>query len=166
MSDFKVGCSPLTSRLYAGKVLKNGMWGQTKHDVTTSAPSAVAQYLLQKGENIRFNYRGEQYDLKIEKVVNNMPQKKTDVKVELYSTNWMLDDVVMSFKKRGINTDFNNGLFKELTIQKIEYGRTCIAQFLKQGAQNSQSMHAYWEKLDAELKSKIVEVGGEPKKNG
>jgi len=33
MSNFKIGCSPLTSKLFAGNVLKNGMWGNTKHDV-------------------------------------------------------------------------------------------------------------------------------------
>jgi hypothetical protein len=68
MSDFKVGCSPLTSKLYAGKVLKNGMWGQTKHDVTDSAVGAVAQHLLQLNEKMQFNYKGELYEIKVEKV--------------------------------------------------------------------------------------------------
>ena len=68
MSDYKVGCSPLTSRLFAGKVLKNGTWGQTKHDVTDSAVSAVAQQLLQTGEKLQFTYKGEQYELKVKKV--------------------------------------------------------------------------------------------------
>ena len=68
MSDFKVGCSPLTSRLFAGKVLKNGMWGQTKHDVTDSAVGAVAQHLLQLDEKMQFTYMGEQYELKVEKI--------------------------------------------------------------------------------------------------
>lgn len=46
MADFKVGCSPITSKIYAGKVLKNGMWG-VKHNVTDTAVGAVAQHLLQ-----------------------------------------------------------------------------------------------------------------------
>lgn len=70
MSDFKVGCSPLTSRLYAGKVLKNGTWGQTKYDVTATAVSAVAQHLLQLGEKMQFTYEGELFKLKVEKVEN------------------------------------------------------------------------------------------------
>ncbi len=68
MSDFKVGCSPLTSRLFAGKVLKNGMWEQTKHDVTDSAVGAVAQHLLQLNEKMKFVYKGEQYEIKVVKV--------------------------------------------------------------------------------------------------
>ena len=69
MSDYKVGCSPLTSRLFAGKVLKNGTWGQTKHDVTETAVGAVAQHLLQLNKKMKFNYKGEIYELKVEKVV-------------------------------------------------------------------------------------------------
>jgi hypothetical protein len=68
MSNFKVGCSPLSSKIYAGKVLKNGMWGKTKYDVTDTAVSAVAQHLMQLNEKMQFNYRGELYELKIEKV--------------------------------------------------------------------------------------------------
>lgn len=70
MSDFKVGCSPLTSRIYAGKVLKNGTWGQTKYDVTDTAVSAVAQHLLQLEEKMQFSYRGDLYELKVEKVAD------------------------------------------------------------------------------------------------
>ena len=68
MSNFKVGCSPVTSRLYAGNVLKNGMWGKTKHDVTDTAVSAVAQHLLQLDERMQFEYQGETYEIKVEKV--------------------------------------------------------------------------------------------------
>lgn len=68
MSEFKVGCSPLTSRLYAGKVLKDGTWGKGKQDVTDSAVGAVAQHLLQLDERMRFTYRGEEYELKVERV--------------------------------------------------------------------------------------------------
>lgn len=67
MSEFKVGCSPLTSRIYAGKVLKNGTWGANKKDVTNSAMNAVAQQLLQTNEKMQFTYRGERYELKVVK---------------------------------------------------------------------------------------------------
>ena len=68
MSDFKVGCSPLTSKLYAGKVLKNGTWGSVKHDVTDTAVVAVAQHLLQLDEKLLFQYRGKTYELKVVEV--------------------------------------------------------------------------------------------------
>lgn len=70
MSDFKVGCSPLTSRLFAGKVLKDGTWGANKKDVTETAVGAVAQHLLQLEEKMQFTYKGELYELKVEKVMD------------------------------------------------------------------------------------------------
>lgn len=64
MADFKVGCSPLTSKIFAGNVLKNGTWGQTKHDVTETA--AVAQHLLQLEESIEFTHgNGKRYRLQV-----------------------------------------------------------------------------------------------------
>lgn len=90
--------------------------------------------------------------------------KKTDENGQSYSTNWMLDNVIEAFEKRGINNNSNDELIKELTIQKIEYGRTCIAQFFAQVGQTRQTMNGYYEKMDAQLQNKIVEVGGEPKK--
>jgi len=68
MTNFKVGCSPLTSRLYAGNVLKNGIWGNIKHDVTDSCVGAVAQHLLQLNQKMQFNYKGEEYEIKVEKL--------------------------------------------------------------------------------------------------
>ena len=68
MSDFKVGCSPLTSQLFAGRVLKDGTWGKNKHDVTDTAVGAVAQHLLQLDEKMQFIYEGERYEIKVEKV--------------------------------------------------------------------------------------------------
>ena len=61
MSEFKVGCSPLTSEIFAGNVTKTGMWGAKKHNVTETAVGAVAQHLLQKDEELRFNYQGKEY---------------------------------------------------------------------------------------------------------
>jgi hypothetical protein len=69
MSDYKVGCSPLTNRIYAGKVLKNGTWGANKKDVTDSAVSAVAEHFLKTGQKLQFTYQGEQYELKVEKAL-------------------------------------------------------------------------------------------------
>ena len=61
---YKVGCSPLTSEIYAGSVSKTGLWGK-KHNVTDTAVGAVAQHLLQKDEELRFEYQGKKYALKV-----------------------------------------------------------------------------------------------------
>ena len=71
MSEFKVGCSPVTSKIYAGTVLQNGMWGKVKHDVTDTAVSAVAEHLLQLDECMEFKYRGKKYQLKVTEVIMN-----------------------------------------------------------------------------------------------
>lgn len=70
MGKVKIGCSPLTSQIYSGVVLQNGMWSNTKHDVTDTAPAAVAQHLLQKDESIEFNYGkdGKRYRLQVVEV--------------------------------------------------------------------------------------------------
>ena len=65
MSDFKIGCSPITSEIFAGNVLKNSMWGAKKHNVTETAVGAVAQHLLQKDEEMQFNYQGKKYALRV-----------------------------------------------------------------------------------------------------
>ena len=66
MSDFKVGCSPLSSVIYAGRVLNSGRWGANKKDVTDSALNAVAQFLIQKNESMEFTYAGRDHVLKVE----------------------------------------------------------------------------------------------------
>ena len=67
MSEMKVGCSPLTSEIFAGIVLKNGTW-KKKDNVTKTAVGAVAQHLLQLDEKMQFTYKGEQYELKVVKI--------------------------------------------------------------------------------------------------
>ena len=64
MSNYKVGCSPITSDIYVGAVSKTGLWGK-KHNVTDTAVSAVAQNLLQTNEEFRFEYRGKKYALRV-----------------------------------------------------------------------------------------------------
>jgi hypothetical protein len=68
MENFKVGCSPITSKLYAGNV-KNGMWGNKKYDVTDSAVIAVAQHLLQLKQVMLFHYKDEEYKIEVVKVI-------------------------------------------------------------------------------------------------
>ncbi len=61
--SFKVGCSPISNRLFAGRVLKNGLWGKNKHDVTDTAVGAVAQHLLETDTKLQFEYHGRKYEL-------------------------------------------------------------------------------------------------------
>lgn len=70
MSKFKVGCSPLTSQIFAGTVKKDGTWGVNKKDVTDTAPAAVAQHLMQLKESIEFRYGrdGKKYRLQVVEV--------------------------------------------------------------------------------------------------
>lgn len=66
MTEFKIGCSPLTSKIYAGRVKENNEWCNPKHDVTDTAPAAVAQFLLQTDQKIVFTYKnGKKYKLQM-----------------------------------------------------------------------------------------------------
>lgn len=67
MSDFKIGCSPLTSRIYVGKV-KKGMWIGEKHDVTEDAVASVAENLLKTDERFQFSLGGKRYELKVTEI--------------------------------------------------------------------------------------------------
>lgn len=50
MRERHVANNPLTNRIYAGTVLKNGYtWGANKQDVTIEALVAVAQHVLKYG---------------------------------------------------------------------------------------------------------------------
>ena len=47
LKNLHVGNSPLTNRIYAGTVLKDGWsWGANKQDVTGVALAAAAQHVL------------------------------------------------------------------------------------------------------------------------
>lgn len=47
MKELHIGTSPLTNRIYAGTVLKDGMtWGAGKMDVTGPACGAVAEHVI------------------------------------------------------------------------------------------------------------------------
>lgn len=78
MSEFKVGCSPITDVIYAGTV-KNGIWQGQKHDITEDAVSAVAQLLLKTDTYLKFKHNGEEYVLKVQKL-NRLPTPSTSAK--------------------------------------------------------------------------------------
>lgn len=49
MKQLHVGTSPITNRIFAGTVLKDGRtWSLNKQDVTGVACAAVAQHVLQR----------------------------------------------------------------------------------------------------------------------
>jgi len=67
MNDFKVGCSPLTGKIYAGTVSKKGLWLK-KQDVTNTAVGSVAQHLMQRDEIFQFQIKDKTYHLKVVEV--------------------------------------------------------------------------------------------------
>ena len=65
-NPIKVMASILTDTIYAGRVNpKNQMFIGEKDDVTDTAVSAVAQYLLHKGVVFEFQYQGKKYCLEV-----------------------------------------------------------------------------------------------------
>jgi len=65
---FKVGCSPITSIIYAGNVNNDGTWAANKKDVTDTAVSAVAIHLLQLDQCMEFELRGKKYVIKVTEI--------------------------------------------------------------------------------------------------
>jgi len=56
MKELHIANSPLTNRIYAGTVLKNGYtWGANKKDVTIDALVAVAQHAVNFGKPIEIS---------------------------------------------------------------------------------------------------------------
>jgi len=69
MSDIRLGCSPLTATIYAGRLNKEGyMWVGNKHDVTNEALSAVAQLIEQHGKTMQTKIKGKWYSLELVEV--------------------------------------------------------------------------------------------------
>lgn len=59
MKKLHVATSPLTNRIYAGTVLKDGQtWGANKEDVTGAACGAVAEHVLRNGESVTVTCNG------------------------------------------------------------------------------------------------------------
>lgn len=57
--DLHVATSPLTNRIYTGRVLKDGCtWGSNKTDVTGEACAAVAHHVLANGEPVTVTRNG------------------------------------------------------------------------------------------------------------
>ena len=64
---WKAFCTPIDNKVLAVRVMENGVI-ESKHDITKTAPRAVAEHLLKAGEEINFTYEGERYALRIVKL--------------------------------------------------------------------------------------------------
>ncbi len=67
MTNYKIGCSPITGKIFAGNV-KGAMWQGKKHDVTDMAVGAVAEHLLHTDTSVIFTIASKEYILKLEPV--------------------------------------------------------------------------------------------------
>ena len=63
MAEYHVGCG--IAGIYAGTLNKKGDRWINKTDVTDEAISAVAQYLLEHEEALKFDYQGKHYRLAV-----------------------------------------------------------------------------------------------------
>ena len=68
MTEYHVGCGAFA--IYAGILSKKdaSIW-QSKTECTDEVLSAAAQYLLQEGKSMRFNYRGKKYRLCVNEIL-------------------------------------------------------------------------------------------------
>ena len=68
MKKIKIGCSPLTARIFVGKTMVNAggieTW-TTKEDITEDAIGAVAEHLLAKKQMFCFNTNGKDYIMEV-----------------------------------------------------------------------------------------------------
>lgn len=63
MAEYHVGCG-ITS-IFAGILNKKGTMWVNKSDVTDEAFKAVAQYCIEHGKAMNFDYQGERYRLEV-----------------------------------------------------------------------------------------------------
>lgn len=60
MRKLHVGTSPLTNRIYAGHVAKDGLnWTDGKQDVTGAACGAVCEHVVANGKPVIVNLNGK-----------------------------------------------------------------------------------------------------------
>lgn len=66
MAEYHVGCGVFG--IYAGTLNKKGDMWLHKSEVTHEAMSAVAGHMVMHDEHMTFDYKGERYILKVEKL--------------------------------------------------------------------------------------------------
>jgi hypothetical protein len=74
MADYHVGCG--ITAIFAGTLNKKGNMWLHKSDVTDEAFNAVAQYCLEHGEAMEFDYKGKRYRLLVTEI--KAESEKTD----------------------------------------------------------------------------------------
>lgn len=72
MKKIHIATSPLTGTIFAGTIIKEGVWAAGKQDVTRQAIAAVANHLLKNGCTVLLaNESGEPgYEITINKINN------------------------------------------------------------------------------------------------
>jgi hypothetical protein len=70
MKKLHVAISPISNRIFAGHVLKDGQtWGAGKEDVTVCACVAVAEHVLANGDPIIVTRNGKpKYEITVKKL--------------------------------------------------------------------------------------------------
>lgn len=77
MKPLHVGTSPLTNRIFAGHVLKDGWtWGANKQDVTGAACGAVCQHVIANGEPVIVTCNGyPKYEITVKEIIQPAGQE-------------------------------------------------------------------------------------------
>lgn len=70
MRPLHIATSPLTNRIYAGHVLKDGRsWGEGKQDLTGVACGAVCEYVIRNGEPVVVTANGlPKYEITVREI--------------------------------------------------------------------------------------------------
>ena len=70
MRKLHIGTGPLTNRIYAGHVLKDGKtWGEGKQDVTGPACGAVCEHVMAVGGSVMVTENGSpKYEINVRKL--------------------------------------------------------------------------------------------------
>ena len=71
MTNYHVDCSPITNRIYAGRVDKSGQNWASESDVTGPACGAVVEHVLANGEPVTVSVKGEpRYRILVDDLTN------------------------------------------------------------------------------------------------
>lgn len=148
MKNIHVATSPLTNRIYAGTVLKDGRsWGAGKTDVTGSACGAVAEHVIRKGWPVVVNCNGQpKFEISVREIRQHGIYFASKVK---HARRWI------SLRDKGIPTS-------STWIDEAEEGQTADYSELSERCineiKNSRAVLLYCEPGEI-LKGALIEVG-------
>lgn len=74
MAEYHVGCG--ITAIYAGTLNKNKNMWVNKSDVTDEAFRSVAQYCIEHGEALEFDYEGKRYRLAVNVITKKARKPK------------------------------------------------------------------------------------------